>query len=110
MIAIDIKYNFGTEILVVRSCYHRDGRDLLAIAGEDAVQVLQCGDNAVAPIAYFMVGLRVTSIAWSPRTVSPGASDEWFLELVISTHDFGLYHLTKSYDGKEEVRRFGGGL
>lgn len=38
----DLRFNFGTDILVLRSCYNPDGSDLLAIAGEDSLQVIQC--------------------------------------------------------------------
>ena len=97
----DLRFNFGTDILVLRSCYNPDGADLLAIAGEDSLQVIQCvstqlawfvcdriGDTpipyqsntAIRSLACFRVGLRVTAIAWSPRTVSPSSSDGWFLE------------------------------
>ncbi|KAL5490128.1 hypothetical protein ACEPAI_4961 [Sanghuangporus weigelae] len=106
----DLKFNFGTDIIVIRSCYHADGADLLAIAGEGSVEVIQCSNTAIRPLAYFLVGVRVSSIAWSPKTVSPSASDRWILELAISTHDFGLHILSKSNDSLESIRKFGGGL
>lgn len=99
---LDLKHVYGTDVLVLRSCYHHDGSDLLSIAGDGSVQIIQCvrrlispatgdwylnilsvvsqTDTSIRPLAYFAVGLRVTAIAWSPRSVSPAASDEWFLE------------------------------
>lgn len=91
-------------------------------------RVLLQSTSAIKPLAYFTVGLRITSIAWSPRSVSPAVSDEWFLEweqflrillqpnslytcrLAISTHDFGLHALLKAHDTEEKVHRLGGGL
>ena len=78
-----------------------------------------------------MLGLKATSVAWSPRAVSPGSTDDWFVEyvhyykvipqaityyqsrlsrLVVSTHDFGLHILSKLPGEEEVVYRFGGGL
>ncbi|KAI5124016.1 hypothetical protein M0805_003848 [Coniferiporia weirii] len=107
---MDLKYSLGTNILALRACYNEDGADLLAVAGEDSVQVLQCNPNKIRLLAFFTIGLRVTAIAWSPRTISPAASDDWHLELAISTHDFGLHILSKSSHSKEVVFHFGGGL
>lgn len=107
---VDLQYDVGTDVLAIRTCYTSDGKDLLAIAGEDSVEVLQCSSSEVRPLAFFNIGLRTTAIAWSPRTVSPDVSDDWLLELVISTHDFGLHLLTKSEDSPEDILSFGGGL
>lgn len=38
----DLKYTHGTDVLAVRACYSSDASDLLAVAGEDTVQILQC--------------------------------------------------------------------
>lgn len=38
----DLKYTQGTDVLAIRACYNSDASDLLAVAGEDSVQVLQC--------------------------------------------------------------------
>lgn len=40
--AMDLKHTHGTNIAAIRACYNEDGNDLLAVAGEDTVQVLQC--------------------------------------------------------------------
>lgn len=37
---MDVRHNHGTEVFVVRACYHDDGADLVAIGGEHSVQVL----------------------------------------------------------------------
>ena len=39
---MDLKYTLGSEAHLVRACYNTDGADLLAVAGEHFVQVLQC--------------------------------------------------------------------
>ena len=39
---VDLQYDVGTDVLAIRTCYTSDGKDLLAIAGEDSVEVLQC--------------------------------------------------------------------
>ncbi|KAH8117143.1 hypothetical protein DFH11DRAFT_983710 [Phellopilus nigrolimitatus] len=107
---MDLKHIHGTNVLAVRACYHEDGADLLAVAGEDSVQILQCNHHAIKSLAFFTVGLKVTAIAWSSRAVSPAVSDEWCIELAISTHDFSLHILSKTSNSEEKITSFGGGL
>ena len=38
----DLKYTHGSDVFVVKACYNADANDLIAVAGEDTVQVLQC--------------------------------------------------------------------
>lgn len=45
--------------------------------------------KSVKSIASFYLGRRITALAWSPRTLSPGASDDWLIEwvnLFLSVH------------------------
>ncbi|TDL23611.1 hypothetical protein BD410DRAFT_142541 [Rickenella mellea] len=107
---VDLKYHHGTDVHLVRASYHEDATDLVAIAGDKSVEVIQCAEHSVNVIASFYLGLRPTAIAWSPQTISPTSSDDWSIELAISTHDFGLHLLTKSHSDDERVFHFGGGL
>ena len=36
-----IRIDHGSDVYVVRSCYHEDGHDLLAFGGEHSVEVYQ---------------------------------------------------------------------
>lgn len=38
----DLKYTHGSDVLAVKACYNVDANDLIAVAGEDTVEVLQC--------------------------------------------------------------------
>jgi len=107
---MDIKYSHGSPVRAIRACYYDDALDLLAVAGEESVSVLQCNQVSVEVIATFVIGLRVTALAWSSKTVSPSVSDDWCLELVVSTHDFGLHKLSKTPSGNKPIIHFGGGL
>lgn len=45
---MDLKYTHGTQIFCVRACQHDDAADLVAIAGDNSVEVIQC----VRPLAF----------------------------------------------------------
>lgn len=113
-------YSHPTDVHAVRACLNDNALDLLAVGGENMVEVLQ-REQADTPaptfkvIASFYIATTVRALAWSPRTISPSASDDWFLELVVAGTDKQLRLLLKSpsKDGSpdlEEIRPFGGGL
>ena len=98
---MDIHYSNGSTIYCVRACYGEDASDLIAIAGDNVVEVLSCvripiyiyanvislltifkdlETNAVEALATFNLGLRSTALAFSLRTVSPKFSDTWVIE------------------------------
>jgi len=105
-----IRIDHGSDIYVVRSCYHEDGHDLLAFGGEHSVEVYQIGATSAKRLASFHIGTRVTALAWSPRTLSPSSSDNWLIEIAAAGIDFGLHLLTKSASSSEYIFPFGGGL
>ncbi|RDB24026.1 Nucleoporin Nup37 [Hypsizygus marmoreus] len=107
---MDLQYNHGAQVYVLRACYNDDATDLLAVAGDHSLDVLIVADNACRLIASFHIGSRVTAIAWSPLTVSPTLSDDWHIELAVAGADFGLHLLTKSATEDEFIFPFGGGL
>ncbi|KAG8904322.1 hypothetical protein FRB99_001907 [Tulasnella sp. 403] len=115
-------YVHPTDVHCVRACLNEDALDLLAVGGENTVEILKRNLEADTPVfelvASFHVATRVRAIAWSPRTVSPSASRKWFLELVVAGADNKLFLLLHSpkqpngdiTDAESEVRPFGGGL
>ncbi|KAG8927680.1 hypothetical protein FRC02_007933 [Tulasnella sp. 418] len=114
-------HEHATEIFCVRACTHADALDLVAVGGENHVEVIQRDPKSLAPsfkvIASFHIGCSVNAISWSPQTVSPAVSEKWFLKLVVAGSDDVLRLLTKSsldaddYDTIEgNVTPFGGGL
>ncbi|KAI0003316.1 hypothetical protein BJV74DRAFT_793555 [Russula compacta] len=107
---MDLRYDHGTLIHVVRACDNADAPDLVAIGGENSVSVLLITDASADLLASFHIGTRITALAWSPRAVSPSSSDQWFIELTAASSDFGLHLLTKTPDVDEEIFPFGGGL
>ena len=39
---MDLHYSNGSEIYCVRACYGEDASDLIAVAGDNTVEVLTC--------------------------------------------------------------------
>ena len=39
---MDLKHTHGASVTAIRACYNEDGSDLLAVAGSENIQVLQC--------------------------------------------------------------------
>ncbi|KAF8892685.1 hypothetical protein BD779DRAFT_1510340 [Infundibulicybe gibba] len=107
---MDVRYNHGTNVHVLRACTHDDACDLLAIGGDHSVDVLFLTGSTLQHLASFNVGARITALAWSSRTTSPSFTDNWFIELTAAGADFGLHLLTKSSSDGEEIFPFGGGL
>ncbi|KAI0792941.1 hypothetical protein C8Q75DRAFT_864251 [Abortiporus biennis] len=107
---MDVRHTHGTDVFVVRACYHSDGIDLVAIGGAHSVQVLIATESTCKVIANFHIGCRITALAWSSRSTSPTTTDDWLIELTAAGIDFGLYLLTKRANGAEDVFPFGGGL
>lgn len=103
-------YTHSTDIHILRACSYHDGCDLIAIGGDHGVDILMVGDSQIRVIASFHIGSRVTALAWSPKSVSPGSSTDWILELAVATIDCGLYILTRTSLSEESTFRFGGGL
>ncbi|KZT28638.1 hypothetical protein NEOLEDRAFT_1161100 [Neolentinus lepideus HHB14362 ss-1] len=106
----EIRYNLESTAGVVRACHHDDATDLVAVTTEHTCQVLLVGETSCQSIACFHLGGPVTSLAWSPRTVSPSVSDEWLVELALSTDDYDLHVCTKSHDEGENVYTMGAEL
>ncbi|KAI0259972.1 hypothetical protein BC834DRAFT_961640 [Gloeopeniophorella convolvens] len=107
---MDIRHDHGALIHVVRACDNGDAPDLVAIGGDSSVSILLITDTAATPVASFHIGARISALAWSPRAVSPSASDQWLIELAAASADFGLHLLTKAPGAPEDVFPFGGGL
>ncbi|TFK42839.1 WD40-repeat-containing domain protein [Crucibulum laeve] len=108
---VDLKYNHGSHVRVIRACQVDDATDLLAVGGDHSIDVLLITAMQCRCIASFHVGSRITALAWSSTTVSPSASDdEWSIELAAAGADFGLHLLTKSSSSEEQIFPFGGGL
>ncbi|EIN07588.1 hypothetical protein PUNSTDRAFT_70465 [Punctularia strigosozonata HHB-11173 SS5] len=107
---MDLRFRHPTTVHRVRACLADDAHDLVAVAGEHSVDVIQVADTGFTQIASFHIGTSVTALAWSPRTVSPSRSDRWLLEIAVASADFGLHLLTKSPEDDEHVFPFGGGL
>ncbi|EIW85296.1 hypothetical protein CONPUDRAFT_135091 [Coniophora puteana RWD-64-598 SS2] len=106
-----LRYNNGSIVHVVRPCHNGDGADLIAVGGEHSVDILQATPStSVKRVASFHVGSRITALAWSPKSVSPSAGDEWSIEIVAAAVDYSLHLLTKSHDSAEHIFQFGGGL
>ena len=83
---MDLEHQHPTPVHAIRACTAPDARDLLAVAGEHTVEVLQVSDTALRRVASFHVGARITALAWSPHTVSPASSDAWAIECVLRAH------------------------
>ncbi|EIM82598.1 uncharacterized protein STEHIDRAFT_103130 [Stereum hirsutum FP-91666 SS1] len=107
---MDLRVSENSPIHVVKACYADDAPDLVAIGGDNFVNVIQISETAATTIASFHVGTRITALAWSSRTISPSSSDDWLLELTAASADFGLHLLTKSHNENEDIFPFGGGL
>ncbi|KAI0956944.1 hypothetical protein AcW1_005499 [Taiwanofungus camphoratus] len=107
---MDVRHTHGTDVYVVRACYHDDGSDLVAIGGAHSVEVLLTTPTSCKSIANFHIGTRITALAWSSRATSPSTTDDWSIELAAAGADFGLFLLTKSSTSEEHVFAFGGGL
>ncbi|KAF8652697.1 hypothetical protein AX16_004201 [Volvariella volvacea WC 439] len=107
---MDLRYEHGQQIYVLRACPNDDAADLIAIGGDYSVDVIQITDTSCRSIASFQIGCRITAIAWSMRTVSPSSASEWVLELAAAAADFGLHILTKTSTTSEDIFAFGGGL
>ncbi|KAH7908012.1 WD40-repeat-containing domain protein [Hygrophoropsis aurantiaca] len=105
-----LRISHGSDVHRVCACCSDDGTDLLAVGGEHSVDVFQITPSSSKKIASFHVGTRITALAWSPRTISPSASDAWTIELAAAAVDFGLHLLTRSSASDENVFPFGGGL
>ncbi|CAL1703833.1 unnamed protein product [Somion occarium] len=107
---MDVRHYHGSDVHVVCACHHDDGTDLVAIGGTHSVQVLQAMPTSCKVIANFHVGCRITALAWSSKTTSPSFTDDWTIEIVAAGYNFGLYLLTKTRNGDENVFSFGGGI
>ncbi|KAL0947229.1 hypothetical protein HGRIS_013346 [Hohenbuehelia grisea] len=102
-----IKHSHPTDIFAVRACCNDDANDLLAIGGDHSVEVLQIESL----FSYRVENLVfIPFLAWSSRTISPAAGEDWVLELTAAGVSHGLYLLTKSSTAEETVYPFGGGL
>ncbi|TFY53946.1 hypothetical protein EVJ58_g9153 [Rhodofomes roseus] len=106
----DVRYAYGTEVYVVRACYHEDGTDLLAVGGAHSVEVLVVTQGSCKSIANFHIGTRITALAWSSKVTSPSVSDVWSIELSAAGADRELFILSKSSADDEHVFQFGGGM
>ncbi|KAF4603991.1 hypothetical protein EYR38_004413 [Pleurotus pulmonarius] len=102
---MDLRFSHGTNIYVVRPCCNEDASDLVAIGGEHSVQVLR-----LETIASFHIGSRITALAWASNAISPGAGDDWSIQLVAASFDFRLHHLTKTPSNAENIYSFAGGI
>ncbi|KAF9557674.1 hypothetical protein CPC08DRAFT_774271 [Agrocybe pediades] len=107
---LDLQYTHLSEIYCLRPCQNAEATDLIALGGENSVQIIRVTDSSCESIASFRVGTRITALAWSSSTVSPSSNENWMLELVAATADFGLHLLTKSPKESEYIFTFGGGL
>ncbi|KAJ7098179.1 hypothetical protein B0H15DRAFT_772575 [Mycena belliarum] len=105
---LDFKFDSASDIYVLQAAHTDDAPDLVALGTDHSVQVLVIADRT--SIASFHIGSRITSIAFSPRSVSPSCSDDWLVELAAASADFGLHLLTKLPESDETVFAFGGGL
>ncbi|KAF7295232.1 WD-REPEATS-REGION domain-containing protein [Mycena indigotica] len=100
----------GADIYVLRASLE-DSTNLIAVGTEHSVEVFTVEDNSFTPVASFHIGQRVTALGFSPKTVSPSRSQDWFIEIVAASANFGLHLLTKSsHASNEHIFAFGGGL
>ncbi|KIY51943.1 hypothetical protein FISHEDRAFT_64060 [Fistulina hepatica ATCC 64428] len=100
----------GTELYVLRACLNDDAADLIAVGMDHSVVVLRQTSLGFETVASFHVGSRVTAIAWSPASVSSSKAEDWSIELIAGTSDYGLHILTKPATKDARVFDFGGGL
>ncbi|KAI0317750.1 hypothetical protein OF83DRAFT_1083385 [Amylostereum chailletii] len=107
---MDLRYEYTSPVRVLEACHNPDACDLIALGGDNSVDVVQIGPNACSLLASFHLGTRVTAIAWSSRSLSPATSEPVLLELAAATADFGLHLLTKSGSSDPVTFAFGGGL
>ncbi|KAH9914700.1 uncharacterized protein B0H18DRAFT_1097086 [Fomitopsis serialis] len=104
----DVRYTHGTEVYVVRACYHEDGTDLLAVGGAHSVEVLMVTSELCKCIASFHIGTRITALAWSSKVTSPSVSDVWSIDRAGADRE--LFLLSKSSGDDEHIFQFGGGM
>ncbi|KAF7304767.1 DEAD-box protein abstrakt [Mycena kentingensis (nom. inval.)] len=106
-----LSMELGSEVFVIRASQNEASQDLIALGTSHSVEVFSIDQNKFTPVAAFHVGQRITAIAFSPRSVSPIRSqDDWVIELVAASSNFGLHLLTKTPMLDESVYSFGGGL
>lgn len=79
-VAMDLHYDHQTIIYVLNACHDEDAADLIALGGDHSVEIIAVTDAACISIASFHVGMRITAVAWSPKTISPSNSDNWVIE------------------------------
>ncbi|KAF7322726.1 WD-REPEATS-REGION domain-containing protein [Mycena chlorophos] len=100
----------GSEIFCLRASLE-DSSNLIAVGTEHSVEVFLLDDQKLANVASFHVGQRITALAFSPKTTSPPRSpDDWTIEIVAASANFGLHLLTKGAHSDNNVFSFGGGL
>ncbi|KAJ7191074.1 hypothetical protein GGX14DRAFT_481964 [Mycena pura] len=105
-----LQFESGSDIHVVQSAKHDDAADLIALGTDHSVEILLVADQTFKTVASFHIGQRITSLTFSPRTASPSCSDDWLIELVAASANFGLHLLTKLPNSIETIFAFGGGL
>ncbi|KAI5900038.1 uncharacterized protein SCHCODRAFT_02606795 [Schizophyllum commune H4-8] len=106
---MDLTHVLDSEIYVLSCCQADDGADLVALGGEHSVHIVQITEKTIVPLAVFHLGARVTALGWSTGSVSPSVSDEWRIDLVAGSADFGLFHLSKLAGRDECIYNFGAG-
>ncbi|TFL05816.1 WD40-repeat-containing domain protein [Pterulicium gracile] len=104
---MDLWYNHHSLINVI-AVY--DNADLVAIAGDNCLQVLHVTSNACNLVANFQVGTRLTALAFSPRTSAPADTDDWCIEIAAATQDYRLHLYSKTPTQSENIFSFGGGI
>ncbi|KAL1743294.1 WD40-repeat-containing domain protein [Schizophyllum fasciatum] len=104
-----LTHALDADIYVLACSQATDAADLVALGDHHSVHVVQITDAAIVPLAVFHLGARVTALGWSAGAVSPSVSDDWHIDLVAGSADFGLFHLSKLAGRDECIYNFGAG-
>ncbi|PFH47674.1 hypothetical protein AMATHDRAFT_151584 [Amanita thiersii Skay4041] len=106
---MDLQFTHNTDIQILQACPFDEAVDLIAIGGDNGVDILVLKNTGFENVASFSLGSRVTALAWSSKTVSPTFSDDWMIELAVASSDCSLQLLTNS-ESQTDCLKFGGGL
>ena len=79
---MELFYQLPTIIHVIKSSVTQHANDLIAVGGDYSVDVLQVSKTGIRLLASFNIGLPITTLAWSNKSVSPSSRADWSIECV----------------------------
>jgi len=101
---MDFFYQLPTIVHAIKTSATEHAKDLIAVGGDYSVDVLHISHTGIYLLASFNIGLPITALAWSNKSVSPSSRADWSIECAYLNSLIPLLTVAQAHSSRQRPK------